>query len=139
MEGLESLINLEELYLSHNGLTKVEGLLSNVSTSLIGLHWRLALNRLPQLKLTTLDVGNNKIDSVPAASLLPLTLLEEFWANDNLITALPSLPPTSHPNLTTIYLEGNPVMKDMGTAYKRKVMLEMPQVKQIDATFVRQS
>lgn len=90
-----------------------------------------------QLKLTTLDVGNNKIDSVPAAELLPLTLLEEFWANDNLITALPSLPPSSHPNLTTIYLEGTPVMKDMGTAYKRKVMLEMPQVKQIDATFVR--
>ena len=84
-------------------------------------------------------MGNNKINLVPSASLLPLALLEEFWANDNLITALPSLPPSTHPNLTTIYLEGNPVMKDMGTAYKRKVMLEMPQVKQVDATFVKQS
>ena len=31
MEGLEELKNLEELYLSHNGLTKIEGLENNVS------------------------------------------------------------------------------------------------------------
>jgi protein phosphatase 1 regulatory subunit 7 len=36
-------------------------------------------------------------------------------------------------------LEGNPLEKEMGTAYRRKVMLEYPQVKQIDATFVRRS
>lgn len=84
-------------------------------------------------------MGNNKIDSVPTEELLPLALLEELWANDNLIPALPVMPPATHPALSTIYLEGNPVMKEMGSAYKRKVMLEMPQVKQIDATFVRQS
>ena len=26
IEGLDSLVNLEELYLSHNGLTRIEGL-----------------------------------------------------------------------------------------------------------------
>jgi hypothetical protein len=31
MEGLEGLVNLEELYLSHNGLKKIEGLEKNVS------------------------------------------------------------------------------------------------------------
>jgi len=30
MQGLENLVNLEELYLSHNGLTKIEGLEKNV-------------------------------------------------------------------------------------------------------------
>lgn len=31
IEGLDSLINLEELYLSHNGLTRIEGLRKLVS------------------------------------------------------------------------------------------------------------
>lgn len=30
IEGLDSLVALEELYLSHNGITKVEGLRFNV-------------------------------------------------------------------------------------------------------------
>ena len=30
MENLEDLVNLEELYLSHNGLKKIEGLEKNV-------------------------------------------------------------------------------------------------------------
>lgn len=30
MENLEDLVNLEELYLSHNGLGKIEGLEKNV-------------------------------------------------------------------------------------------------------------
>jgi len=31
LQGLEDLTALEELYLSHNGLTKIEGLKNNVS------------------------------------------------------------------------------------------------------------
>ncbi|GAA5973534.1 hypothetical protein JCM21900_005457 [Sporobolomyces salmonicolor] len=119
IEGLDTLTQLEELYLSHNGLTKIEGL-----TKLTNL--------------TTLDVGHNKIDSVPVEELASLSELEEFWANDNQLAVLPSLPPSRHPNLSTIYLEGNPVQKELATAYRRKIMLECPQVKQIDATYVRQ-
>lgn len=33
IEGLESLVALEELYLSHNGLKKIEGLENNVNCS----------------------------------------------------------------------------------------------------------
>ncbi|GAA5975616.1 hypothetical protein JCM10908_005219 [Rhodotorula pacifica] len=120
IEGLDSLVNLEELYLSHNGLTRIEGL-RNLK------------------KLTTLDVGNNKITEASADELEPLTELEEFWANDNLLRAIPVLPPSTHPNLSTIYLEGNPLQKELGTTYRRKVILECPQVSQVDATFVRQA
>ncbi|GAA6001955.1 hypothetical protein JCM10207_003010 [Rhodosporidiobolus poonsookiae] len=119
IEGLDSLTSLEELYLSHNGLTKVEGLRALVN-------------------LTTLDVGHNKISECDASELETLSELEEFWANDNALTSLPVLPPSSHPNLSTIYLEHNPVQKTLGAAYRRKIMLECPQVGQIDATYVRQ-
>ncbi|GAA5876346.1 hypothetical protein JCM16303_007107 [Sporobolomyces ruberrimus] len=118
IEGLDSLTSLEELYLSHNGLTSIDGLSKLTS-------------------LTTLDIGHNKITEINPESLSTLTELEELWANDNLLTQLPTLSPTAHPNLSTIYLEGNPVQKSLGPNYRRKVMLECPQVKQIDATFVR--
>ncbi|GAA5828336.1 hypothetical protein JCM11251_006203 [Rhodosporidiobolus azoricus] len=120
IEGLDSLTNLEELYLSHNGLTKIEGLRKLVN-------------------LTTLDVGHNKITECEKEELEPLTELEEFWANDNLLASLPVLPASSHPNLSTIYLEHNPVQKQLGTAYRRRIKLECPQVRQIDANYVRQS
>ncbi|KAM0754432.1 protein phosphatase 1 regulatory subunit 7 [Meredithblackwellia eburnea MCA 4105] len=120
IEGLDTLIALEELYLSHNGITEIEGLSKNVN-------------------LTTLDIANNMIKEIPVEELKALDQLEELWANNNQITALPSLPPSTHPNLETIYLEGNPVQETLATAYRRKVLLEMPQVKQIDAVFVKQS
>ncbi|GAA5840970.1 hypothetical protein JCM9279_001276 [Rhodotorula babjevae] len=120
IEGLDALGELEELYLSHNGLTRIEG-----------------LRKLT--KLTTLDVGHNKIEDAPVEELAPLGELEELWANDNQLRTIPSLPESTHPALTTIYLEGNPLQKELGTAYRRKVQLELPQLKQIDANFVRRS
>ena len=39
-------------------------------------------------------------------------------------------------SLTTIYLEANPCQMNDMSAYRRKVMLALPQVKQIDATWV---
>ncbi|KAK4703770.1 protein phosphatase 1 regulatory subunit 7, partial [Phenoliferia sp. Uapishka_3] len=120
IEGLDSLVALEELYLSHNGLTELGGLEKNVN-------------------LTTLDIANNKIQKVDLNALSSLTLLEEFWANNNEIDHLPILSPSTHPALETLYLEGNPIEKMLATAYRRKIHLEMPQLKQIDAVFVKQS
>ena len=37
-------------------------------------------------------------------------------------------------SLETIYLEGNPCQREDEGGYRRKVMLTLPQVKQIDAT-----
>jgi protein phosphatase 1 regulatory subunit 7 len=38
------------------------------------------------------------------------------------------------PNLSTVYLEGNPCQQNEPTAYRRKIILAIPQIKQIDAT-----
>ncbi|EEB86751.1 hypothetical protein MPER_16176 [Moniliophthora perniciosa FA553] len=37
-------------------------------------------------------------------------------------------------SLETIYLEGNPCQKNDMTGYRRKIMLALKQLKQIDAT-----
>ncbi|WVQ83209.1 hypothetical protein IAT38_005348 [Cryptococcus sp. DSM 104549] len=115
LEGLEALVNLEELYLSHNGLTKIEGLEKNT-------------------KLTTLDVGNNMIEEIENIS--HLENLEEFWASNNKIATLRALDSQLRPleNLVTVYLEGNPCQMNDMAGYRRKVMLALPQVQQIDAT-----
>ncbi|KIR68608.1 enzyme regulator [Cryptococcus bacillisporus CA1873] len=118
LENLEGLINLEELYLSHNGLQKIEGLHNNT-------------------KLTTLDLGNNFIKEIE--NLSHLSNLEEFWASNNQIASLHALESELRllTNLCTIYLEGNPCQKEDMSNYRRKIMLSLPQVKQIDATYVK--
>lgn len=117
IENLEDLINLEELYLAHNGLEKIEGLEKNV-------------------KLTTLDIGGNRIKVIEG--LDHLSLLEEFWANDNQIASLAPLEsqlgPLKCPNLNTVYLEGNPAQRSEGSSYRTKIRLSLPQISQIDAT-----
>ncbi|KAI0822466.1 L domain-like protein [Trametes gibbosa] len=117
LEDLENLENLEELYISHNGITKLEGLEKNP-------------------KLRTLDAGNNFIEVLENIS--HLTHLEELWINDNKITSLQNLEPQlKHiTTLETIYLEGNPVQKAEGANYRRKVTLVLPQIRQLDATYV---
>ena len=67
-----------------------------------------------------------------------LSLLEEFWASGNRISSLRALDtqlaPLSH--LETVYLEGNPCQTNDRAGYRRKVILALPQVKQVDATYV---
>ena len=41
------------------------------------------------------------------------------------------------PNLTTLYLEANPCQTNDMTGYRRKIQIALPQLKQIDATYVR--
>ncbi|KAH0623981.1 hypothetical protein JD844_007214 [Phrynosoma platyrhinos] len=107
IEGLQSLVNLRELYLSHNGIEN---------------------------KLTMLDIAANRIKKVENIS--HLTELQEFWMNDNLIECWSDLDELKGAkNLETVYLERNPLQKD--PQYRRKIMLALPSVRQIDATFVR--
>ncbi|KDN52501.1 L domain-like protein [Tilletiaria anomala UBC 951] len=117
LENLEKLANLEELYISHNGLTKLEGLEHNS-------------------KLTTLDFAGNKVKVIENVN--HLSRLEEFWANDNQIDDInhitDHLGPSHMPQLSTIYLEGNPAYRKEGPAYRRKLILSLPQIQQIDAT-----
>ncbi|KAF5377339.1 hypothetical protein D9757_008022 [Collybiopsis confluens] len=118
IEGLEGLSNLEELYLSHNGVKKLEGLDRNT-------------------KLRTLDVGNNFISAIENIS--HLTQMEELWMNGNQVPDLHALDPQlAHiPTLETLYLEGNPCHKNDASGYRRKIILALKQLKQIDATYVK--
>lgn len=120
LEGLDTLGSLEELYISHNGLTQIEG-----------------LDGTPKLK--TLDVSGNQLRSID--NVAHLQHLEEFWANTNQITDLNhidrQLGPAHAPHLNTVYFELNPVQRTEGAAYRRKLILALPQVRQIDATMVR--
>ncbi|XP_034498631.1 protein phosphatase 1 regulatory subunit 7 [Ailuropoda melanoleuca] len=115
MEGLQSLVNLRELYLSHNGIEVIEGLENNN-------------------KLTMLDIASNRIKKIENVS--HLTELQEFWMNDNLLESWSDLDELkAAKSLETVYLERNPLQKD--PQYRRKIMLALPTVRQIDATFVR--
>lgn len=65
--------------------------------------------------------------SVPVCALQMNDNLVESWSDlDELKGAK---------NLETVYLERNPLQKD--PQYRRKIMLALPTVRQIDATFVR--
>ncbi|OCT81009.1 protein phosphatase 1 regulatory subunit 7 [Xenopus laevis] len=115
IEGLQNLVNLRELYLSDNGIQVIEGLDNNN-------------------KLTTLDLASNRIKRIE--NIKHLTELQEFWMNDNLVENWSDLEELSGaPGLQTVYLERNPLQKD--AQYRRKIMLALPSVRQIDATFVR--
>ncbi|KAF5932388.1 hypothetical protein HYC85_028559 [Camellia sinensis] len=87
MAGLEECIALEELYMSHNGIAKMEGL-----STLINLR--------------VLDVSSNKLTAIDDIKNLPR--LEDLWLNDNQITSLEDIAEAvagSRDKLTTIYLE----------------------------------
>jgi protein phosphatase 1 regulatory subunit 7 len=112
---MQGCVALEELYLSHNGITKMEGLSSLVN-------------------LRVLDVSSNKltsVDDIPNLTqyvyssisfltneLLLISLprliyyrLEDLWLNDNQIESLEGFAEAvagSRQKLTTIYLENNP-------------------------------
>ncbi|PNI14309.1 PPP1R7 isoform 20, partial [Pan troglodytes] len=80
------------------------------------------------------DIASNRIKKIENIS--HLTELQEFWMNDNLLESWSDLDELKGArSLETVYLERNPLQKD--PQYRRKVMLALPSVRQIDATFVR--
>ncbi|CAN4101412.1 unnamed protein product [Withania somnifera] len=90
MIGFQECIALEELYLSHNGIAKMEGLSTLVN-------------------LRVLDVSANKLTEIN--DIENLTKLEDLWLNDNNIASLDGLEEAvagAREKLTTIYLERNP-------------------------------
>ncbi|SMN18720.1 similar to Saccharomyces cerevisiae YKL193C SDS22 Conserved nuclear regulatory subunit of Glc7p type 1 protein serine-threonine phosphatase (PP1) [Maudiozyma saulgeensis] len=120
LEGLEELENLEELYVSNNHIAKIEGLENNK-------------------KLKIIDITSNKITKLE--NLNHLKDLTDIWASFNQIDQRfeeigEELKECIH--LDTIYLEGNPVQKNNETAYRRKLILNLPKsLEKIDATYVR--
>ncbi|KAF7852565.1 hypothetical protein EAF04_010966 [Stromatinia cepivora] len=118
--GLDKLPSLEELYISHNALTSLSGLESSS-------------------QLRVLDISNNQISSL--AGIKELKELEEVWASYNQIADFNDVEEhlRDKEKLTTVYFEGNPLQLRAPALYRNKVRLTLPQVMQIDATFVRVS
>ncbi|KAG4034660.1 hypothetical protein MFRU_002g00170 [Monilinia fructicola] len=118
--GLDKLSALEELYISHNALTTLSGLES-----------------CSQLRV--LDISNNQVSSL--AGIQGLKEIEEVWASYNQIADFNDVEENlkDKEKLNTVYFEGNPLQLRAPALYRNKVRLTLPQVMQIDATFVRVS
>jgi len=118
ISGLETLFNLEELYVSHNAITAISGLESNK-------------------KLRVLDISNNRITHLE--NMTHLAELEDFWASANGLSDFREVERElkDKENLETVYFEANPLQLQGPAVYRNKVRLILPQVKQIDATFVK--
>lgn len=110
IEGLSELPNLTELYLSENGITKIEG-----------------LEHLTKLKV--LDLATNKISKLE--NIEHLQELEEFWVNDNLLATYDELLVLQKlPKLTSLFVDRNKLQDH--SQYKRKVLLMLPNLEQLD-------
>lgn len=117
IENLEPFVDLEELHLSDQGLTSLDGI----------EHLK---------KLVIIDAANNEINNLDA--VIGLDKLEDLWINDNKIDSWREVDKLSKlPALRTIYMEHNPIYKKAGDEYRRKMILALPQVTQIDATICR--
>ncbi|KAK1980801.1 protein phosphatase 1 regulatory subunit SDS22 [Colletotrichum cereale] len=112
--------SLEELYMSHNALTSLAGIEQNE-------------------KLRVVDISNNAVTSVKG--LGSLKNLEELWASYNQIADFNEVEKElrDKEHLTTVYFEGNPLQLRGPAVYRNKVRLALPQLSQIDATYVKTS
>ncbi|KAJ1670373.1 protein phosphatase regulatory subunit Sds22 [Coemansia sp. RSA 25] len=115
LEGLEDLVALEELYLSHNGIDCIQGLEHNT-------------------RLTILDVTSNRLAQL--SGIGHLERLEDLWASGNQLDSFENVERTCAPlqELRTVYFEFNPLQRAQPANYRRKLMLALPQLTQIDAT-----
>ncbi|KAK0748002.1 hypothetical protein B0T21DRAFT_406557 [Apiosordaria backusii] len=118
LSPLKEIPHLEELYISHNALESLSGIENNTA-------------------LRILEISNNQIKSLKG--LGPLKDLEELWASYNQIGDINEVERElgDKQGLTTVYFEGNPLQLRGPAVYRNKVRLALPQVRQIDATFVR--
>ncbi|KAI0467208.1 hypothetical protein F4859DRAFT_279593 [Xylaria cf. heliscus] len=118
LSPLREVPQLEELYISHNAIQTLEGLEGNPS-------------------LTIIDISNNMVKSLKG--LGGMKRLEEVWASSNELSDFADVERelSDKKNLTTVYFEANPLQLRQPALYRNKVRLTLPQVKQIDATFVK--
>jgi protein phosphatase 1 regulatory subunit 7 len=117
IQGLSHLTQLTELYLSENGIEQIEGLEALVN-------------------LRVLDLAANRIKKIE--NIAHLQQLEEFWANDNQIESFEELNALKVlPLLTIVFLDRNKLQDDL--QYKRKVVLALPNLTQLDGFPVMKS
>jgi len=91
---------------------------------------------IKQPNLQILDISSNKVSNLK--NLSHLTHLTELWASGNQIASFSEVEAelADKKELTTVYFEMNPLQKQNEVTYRNKLKLTLPQIKQIDATFV---
>ncbi len=118
IEGLEKLTQLKELYLSENRIKIIENLDANVN-------------------LTVLDISKNQIEHLD--NLQSLVNLTELWFNNNQIKNADELNKlVSIESLQCIYVHDNPAF-DREENYRAKVLLQLKQLTQLNATETRRA
>ncbi|KAJ3686408.1 hypothetical protein LUZ61_015572 [Rhynchospora tenuis] len=159
MENLETLTNLQELWLGRNRIKAINlcglkcikklSLQSNRLTSMLGLQECVALEELylshngiqnmeglsTLQNLRVLDVSSNKLSSIN--DIDNLNNLEDLWLNDNQIESLEGMKEAvvgSREKLTTIYLERNPCAKSPN--YVATIKMIFPNIQQIDSEII---
>jgi len=164
IQNLETLVGLEELWLGKNKITEIKGLSSLSNLKILSIQSNRireisGLDQLPHLEeiyishnalmsfaglencrgLRVLDVSNNQIASL--SGIGHLEELEELWASYNQIADFAEVERElgGKKQLNTVYFEGCPLQLKAPALYRNKVRLALPQVMQIDATFVRVS
>lgn len=115
LENLDKLVNLNELYISENGIEKIENLEENK-------------------QLETLDLAKNRITRIE--NIAHLEEIADLWLNHNNVEKWVDVDELKHnKKLDTIYLEGNPISKDV--QYRTKLKFVAPWLNKIDATLCR--
>ncbi|CAK7268906.1 protein phosphatase regulatory subunit Sds22 [Sporothrix epigloea] len=146
LSPLKDVPTLEELYVSHNALTSLVSLTGrpeavDETTTVTSADQAETTDAAPQTLplLRVLDISNNQITSFSGTE--HLSALEEVWASYNQIGDFADVERClrDKSKLETVYLEGNPLQLRGPALYRNKVRLALPQVQQIDATFVRES
>ncbi|CAK7209591.1 protein phosphatase regulatory subunit Sds22 [Sporothrix bragantina] len=142
LSPLKDVPTLEELYVSHNALTSLTSLTGKPEAAEGGTEEKTdaeksAPTTLPLLRV--LDISNNQVTSFSGTE--HLSNLEEVWASYNRVIDFADVERClrDKANLDTVYLEGNPLQLRGPALYRNKVRLALPQVTQIDATYVRES
>jgi protein phosphatase 1 regulatory subunit 7 len=134
IEGLEGLSVLRQLDVQSNRLTQISGIseLNNLQELYLASNALESIDGLPASgTLNTIDLSRNKLSSL--AGIQAQTGVEDLWLSTNLFDnfdLLEYISPLS--NLTTIYLEHNPVASDF--EYRLRLSAALPQLEYIDAT-----
>jgi protein phosphatase 1 regulatory subunit 7 len=138
LEGLDSLLNLQEVYVSHNALTEISGLDNNVvypiHAPFLFLFPHETNSCRTQTSLHVLDISNNQISNL--VNIAHLKNLEELWASNNKLSSFEEVERElrDKEGLNTVYFEGNPLQLSNRVTYRNKMRLTLPQVMQIDAS-----
>ncbi|CAK7235447.1 protein phosphatase regulatory subunit Sds22 [Sporothrix curviconia] len=142
LSPLKDVPTLEELYVSHNALTSLTSLAGKPEAAADDANKAdtedaATPTTLPLLRV--LDISNNQVTSFSGTE--HLSALEEVWASYNRVVDFDDVERClrDKAHLDTVYLEGNPLQLRGPALYRNKVRLALPQVTQIDATYVRET